>query len=113
MRHRWWVPAVLWGIFTTYSIVVSVRGGALGFLSVPRSHPWGLQVVLDLFVSLVVALRYLAPKARRLGVPRAPYVLATLTLGSVGLLLFVTHVEWAEARGEQARGEERGRADAP
>ena len=69
MRHRWWVPAVLWGIFTTYSIVVSVRGGALGFLSVPRSHPWGLQVLLDLFVSLVVALRYLAPKARRLGVP--------------------------------------------
>jgi hypothetical protein len=29
-----------------------------------------------------------------LGVPVAPYVLATLTLGSVGLLAFVTHVEW-------------------
>jgi hypothetical protein len=105
MRRRWLGPAALWVVFTGYSIAVSARAGVLGFLGVPGAHPWGLQVVLDLFVSLLVALVYIAPKARRVAVPIAPYALATLTLGSVGLLAFVTHVEWAAQRERAADGE--------
>ncbi|MBL8682055.1 MAG: hypothetical protein JNK05_23005 [Myxococcales bacterium] len=98
MPKRWMVAIAVWLVFTAYSVKVSVVGGVLGFLGVPAAHPWGLQIVLDLFIAMFVALSYLNPKARKVGVPRIPYVIATMTLGSVGLLLYFAHVEWASDR---------------
>lgn len=98
MKNRWMAVAAAWLLFSLYSLKIAAVGGPLGFLSLPSAHVWGAQVLMDLFLSLTVALTYLAPKARRVGVPVWPYVAATLTLGSVGLLAFVTHVEWAAER---------------
>lgn len=99
MRNRWMISALAWVAFTAYTMTVVVKGGPLGFVSLHLAHAWGMQVILDLVIAALVALYFIAPKARELRVPVAPYVLATLTLGSVGLLAFVTHVEWARSRG--------------
>lgn len=98
MPKRWMVVLAVWVVFTAYSVKVVFVGGALGFLGVASAHPWGVQVLLDLFLAIFVALSYLNPKAKKLGVPRLPYIIATMTLGNVGLLPYVAHVEWAAER---------------
>lgn len=100
MNPRWVAPLALWVLFTAYTIYVATVGGPVGFLTLPASHPWGLQVGLDLVISLAVALVYVSPEAKRHGVARLPFVLATCVLGSVGLLANVTRVEWARARAD-------------
>lgn len=98
MKNRWMAVAAAWLVFSLYTTVVMIKGGLLSLLTIPAAHPWGLQLIFDLFTALIVAMAFIAPKARRVGVPVVPYVLATLVLGSVGLLAFVTHVEWAAER---------------
>jgi|LNFM01.1.fsa_nt_gb hypothetical protein len=103
MPKRWMLAAAVWLCFAVYTLTVVRTGGVIGFLGIPAAHPWGLQVILDLFISLFVALTYVGPKASKVGVPRLPYILATCTLGSVGLLAYVAHVEWASDREGAAR----------
>lgn len=98
MRNRWMVFGAVWAVFSLYTVEVAIKGGPLGFLTLHLSHAWGLQVLLDLALALLVALWGVAPRAKAAGVPVAPYVIATMCLGNVGLLAFVTHVEWARSR---------------
>ncbi len=98
MRNRWIVSAAVWVVFSAYSLRVSLGAGVLWFVGLPSAHPWALQVIFDLFIALSVALFFIGPKAKELGIPRVPYVIATFLLGSVGLLAYVTHVEWARSR---------------
>jgi hypothetical protein len=102
MRNRWMISAAAWAVFTAYTVKVVIEGGPLGFVSLHLSHAWGMQVIVDLVLAAIVALLYVSPQARAVGVRPAPYVLATITLGSVGLLAFVTHVEWARQRRAEA-----------
>lgn len=98
MRNRWMVFGAVWAVFSLYTAEVAIKGGPLGFLMIPAAHPWGLQVLLDLVFALLIALWGVAPRAKAAGVPVLPYVIATVCLGNVGLLAFVTHVEWARSR---------------
>jgi len=107
MRNRWMLWAAIWAVFTAYSTEVAIKGGPLGFLGIPAAHPWGLQVLLDLMFALAIALWGVAPKARAANVPVVPYVIATLCLGNIGLLAFVTHVEWARSREVTTEGARR------
>lgn len=83
--------------FGTYSTFITVQHGYFGFLDLLR-EPWGPQVLTDLGIACWIAMSYIVPEARKLGIPRWPYVLATVGLGSIGILAYLTHRAWKLAR---------------
>ena len=61
--------------------------GFLGIFAVARS-PGGLQVFVDLVISLLLLLTFLVPHARRSGRNPWPWVILTFFLGSISPLLY-------------------------
>lgn len=85
--------------FTGWSVTVAMADGPLGFLTLAMRERWALQVLLDLAISLVVGWTWLRVDARERGIPAWPYMLGTLTLGSIGVLAYLIH---RELRGKAA-----------
>lgn len=81
--------------FTTYTLFVMAGNGVLGFLSLAANDPWGMQLLLDLGVMLVLFSIWLLRDAKARGLPGWPYVLATMTMGSIGALGYLVHRELA------------------
>ncbi|HEU4406128.1 MAG TPA: hypothetical protein VFS43_12755 [Polyangiaceae bacterium] len=85
------IPLVAGLAFTAYSLTVVATQG-LGAL-IPShlsdgSFGWPMQVFTDLVLMAVGFLVLAAPDARRRGITLWPYVLATLALGSIGMLAY-------------------------
>lgn len=89
--HKLVVPLLAFLAFTTYSLIVVATQG-LGAL-IP-SHlafgpfGWPLQVFIDLVLMAIAFLVFAVPDARRRGITVWPYVVATLALGSIGMLAY-------------------------
>lgn len=98
MSKRWVISAAAWLAFTAYTVTVVLRGDVLALAKLTFANAFSVQVFFDLVVAATVALVYVNPKAKALGVPRIPYILATAVVGSVGLLAYITHVEWAQSK---------------
>jgi hypothetical protein len=79
--------------FTLWSLTVAIGHGPLGFITNALEHPWGMQVLIDLSIALFVAWSWLRHDARERGIPAWPYILGTLTLGSIGVLAYLIHRE--------------------
>ncbi len=92
------ISAAAWVMFTAYTTIVVLRGDVLSLAKLTFSNAFSVQVFFDLVVAATVALVYVSPKAKALGVPRIPYIIATALVGSVGLLAYITHVEWAQSK---------------
>lgn len=75
--------------FLLFSLWVGATHGALGFLTLAAREPWGLQVLLDLAISLGFVIVWMVGDARRRGVTVWPFVAATILLGSVGSLTYL------------------------
>jgi hypothetical protein len=75
-------------VFAAYSTWVVWDQGYTGFLSLAWREPWGMQMLLDLTLALVMVLRGLVPHARKRNVTPWPWILATIVLGSVGPLAY-------------------------
>lgn len=86
------VPFLAWSLFAVAS------EGPLGFWWEHTDSAWGVQVWFDLLIAVALGLSLLAPRARALGEPVAPWVAATLCLGGIGLLAFAARVIWLEGR---------------
>ena len=85
--------------FVTYTAIVAADYGLVAFLKAAIDNTAVLQVSLDLVISVVIALTFVARDARLRGLPFVPYLVATLFLGSIGLLAYLLHRTW---RGEPA-----------
>lgn len=85
--------------FTTYSIVVSIEHGPLGFLDVLLGGGWNTQVFLDLGLMLLGFSTLAVPDAKRHGIPFLPYFIATSLLGSIGMLSYFVHRQMRALRG--------------
>ncbi|MEO7735971.1 MAG: hypothetical protein ABIY55_33755, partial [Kofleriaceae bacterium] len=68
--------------------VVATQGGYLGFVELVRRDRWGLQLLLDLLIMSWFALGWVRSDARKRGIATWPYVVATLLLGSIGILSY-------------------------
>ena len=75
--------------FTGFTLWVCLQHGVLGFVPLVRGEPWGLQMMLDLIIALVVALRWVISDARRRGHSPWPFAVATVLLGSIGVLAYL------------------------
>ncbi|MFV8749998.1 hypothetical protein ACNOYE_05580 [Nannocystaceae bacterium ST9] len=84
--------------FTVYTVVVAVGHGPLGFLAVHEQGGWNLQVFLDLVLALLGFYVLAAPDAKRHGISHWPYFVASLLLGSIGMLAYFVHRELRSLR---------------
>jgi len=97
------LPLLILLAFGTFSAELVRADGYTGFLTVAAREKWALQMLLDVGIACTVAgFLWLVPDAKKRGIPAWPYLVATLFLGSVGLLAYLVHREvkaaWSSAR---------------
>ena len=63
--------------------------GYIGLFEYQLDSPAGLQVLVDLVIALLLVLIWLVPNAKKNGRNPLPWVLLTLTAGSIGPLLYL------------------------
>ena len=83
------IAAVVLAAFGAYSIWVVWSYGYFGFLSLAGREPWAMQMLLDLVIACSFGSGWMLADARRRGIAAWPFVLATVALGSIGLLAYV------------------------
>jgi len=87
--------------FGAFSVYCAFTEGPLGFLPLVTGHEWGLQMFLDIGVSLVIASFWIVPDAKKHGINPWPYLVSCAALGSLSALAYVVH---REVRGGSAVG---------
>lgn len=88
----WRVPAVLSGAFLAWSLFAVLTEGPTGFWTEHVRNRWGNQIFFDLLLGIGVAMSFLVPEARCVGVRPLPWTLLTLATGCIGLLAFLARV---------------------
>ena len=74
---------------TAYAIY---EHGYMGFFDVLTGDAVGMQIFADLLIALTMVLVWMWRDAQRRGIAVVPYVLLTLTLGSIGPLVYLIRV---------------------
>ncbi len=92
------VLVVLLAAFSAYSGYVIVTEGYFGFIALALRERWGMQVIIDLFISLTIAWGWLRHDAKERGIVAWPYQVATFFLGSIAVLAYLIHRELAGKR---------------
>lgn len=80
---------VLFADFLVFTAWVIYRDGYMVFADVFLGSAAGVQVLIDLTISLALVATWMIRDARERGVSVAPYLLITLFLGSLGPLLYL------------------------
>jgi hypothetical protein len=80
-------------LFTSWSLWVAATHGPLGFLPLASKEPWAAQMLVDLVISLALAMGWLVPDAKRSDISPWPYVALTLLVGSISPLAYLVHRE--------------------
>jgi hypothetical protein len=83
------LAAIVLLAFGAFSTWVVIDQGYFGFLALARHDAWGLQMLLDLVISCSFGIGWMVADARRRKIAVAPFVIATVLLGSIGLLAYV------------------------
>lgn len=78
-------------LFTIYSVSVMLAEGYTGFLTVAWNEAWGGQMLVDLVIALGLFLFWMHDDSRAHEIPELPYVILTLTTGSIGALAYLVH----------------------
>jgi hypothetical protein len=92
MRGLWRFPALLCVAFLMWSTYAIATGGPAGFWPEHTRHAWGNQIWFDLLLAAGVALAFLVPQARRLGMQPLPWVILVICTGSIGLLAMASRI---------------------
>lgn len=78
--------------FTVFSLWVTITHGYTGFLALAAREPWALQMLLDLALACSFGVGWMFGDAKKHALPRPwPFLVATLFLGSIGLLGYVIY----------------------
>ena len=86
----------LFGGFSGYTAVTIAREGVMPLWLNHTNNLWGIQVWWDLLLSVGIALFFIAPRARKVGMSIAPWALFVAATASIGLLAMVARVFWLE-----------------
>lgn len=82
------IAAVLLAAFGAFSLWVVATQGYFGFVALAGREPWALQMLIDLVIALSVAIGWMTGDARKRGIATWPYIVATVALGSLGILAY-------------------------
>ncbi|MEO1200854.1 MAG: hypothetical protein AAFX39_16800 [Pseudomonadota bacterium] len=96
MRNAWFWPALLAVIFLSWSVIAIIVEGPLGFWHEHIRGFWSNQIWFDLLLAASVALVWLVPKARNLGMRPLPWVILVILSGSIGLMFMLARILFLE-----------------
>ncbi|MEL7686556.1 hypothetical protein AAG596_03560 [Citromicrobium bathyomarinum] len=96
------LAALLCGAFAAYTAVQIASEGVVGFFTNHTANLTGLQVWIDLIMCTVLALFFIAPRARAAGMNLLPWTLLVGCTASIGLLAMVARLFWLERRAQAA-----------
>ncbi len=89
LRSRALAAGVVLAVFAAYSLWVIAGHGVLGFVTLALREPWAMQLLVDLAIACTFAVGWMAHDARKHGIVLWPFVVATVLVGSIGLLGYV------------------------
>ena len=98
VQERWWIAAALATGFIAFSAFPIMQEGYLGFIPNHTQDLWGTQVWYDLVIVVIVALVFIVPRAKAVGMNVLPWVLAVSLTASIALLPMVARLFWLESR---------------
>ena len=94
--RRWRAAAGLSAAFLLFTLLTVWVQGPLGFLEEHTRTLWSSQIWLDLLLGVSVALWFMVPPARALGM-RVPLWLSLVVLtGNIGLLAMLARIWWLQ-----------------
>jgi len=91
MSKRVVLPSLALIVFVAWSMWLVADDSYLGFLRLAWREPWAAQMLTDLVVACFLVSSWMIRDARARRLPVAPYLIATLCLGSVGPLAYLIH----------------------
>lgn len=98
MKFRLFSLIAVFAAFSIYTAVVVLDQGYVGFVALAMTGGWAAQIFVDLCIALGLFALWMLGDARTYGISAWPYVLAILTLGSIGALAYLLHRAILEAR---------------
>lgn len=83
--------AVVWVVFTAFSLPIALEHGFFGFLTLSAREPWALQMLLDLLIALSLFAGFVIKDAKEKGLRAWPWLIAMFLLGSIGALPYLLY----------------------
>jgi hypothetical protein len=89
------LAALVLAVFGAFSCWVVATRGYFGFIRLAEHEPWALQMLIDLVIACAFAMTWLVRDARKRGIASWPFVVATLLLGTIGVLAYCVRRSFA------------------
>jgi hypothetical protein len=99
MNSRIIALGVVFVAFAIFTAEAFADMGLIGFFAAHEANMATRQVFIDLVIALTIVLGFVWGDAKERGLPRLPYVVATLLLGSFGPLAYLIHRELSARSG--------------
>lgn len=93
----WAIPACLACALLLWTLKAALQEGATGFWPEHTRNLWGNQIWFDLLLAAALALTFMIPRARAVGMRTVPWTLLVLASGSIGLLALYARIIYLEA----------------
>lgn len=90
------IAAVLFTLFSLFTVATIAHDGAWTVIENHTVNFWGIQVWYDLLISVGIALFFIAPRARKVGMSIPLWVVFVGLTASIGLLAMVARLFWLE-----------------
>jgi hypothetical protein len=94
---NWLLPAGAAAAFVLWTLIAIVHEGATGFWIEHTRNLWANQIWFDLLFAAALALTFMLPRARALGMRTLPWTVLVLATGSIGLLAMAARILFLEA----------------
>jgi len=89
MNIKQLVAEVILIAFSAFSVYVVYQYGYVGLFKQALTNAATIQVLLDLSIALTIVMVWMWQDAQKQNIAPLPYILLTLTLGSIGPLLYL------------------------
>ncbi|KAA8494751.1 hypothetical protein FVE85_2992 [Porphyridium purpureum] len=86
VKKSWVAPAVASAGFLGYSILTVVKEGPMGFWIDHTRDLWGVQIWMDLLLSVAVGWTLMMPRAKKVDMNLPFWGVLTLLTGNIGFL---------------------------
>ncbi len=92
---------LLFADFVGLTVYALATEGLVGIVELVTASAWGVQITFDLVIALTIVLFWMVKDAREREISVAPFVIATLCLGSIGPLAYLIRREVFKGRAPQ------------
>ncbi|MDE0692310.1 MAG: hypothetical protein OXI55_08730 [Gammaproteobacteria bacterium] len=101
--RAWMFPATTCVAFLAWTLYALANDGLVAIWQEISRSLWSNQIFIDLLIAAAIALAFLVPEARRLGMKPLPWVIATAATGCIALLAMLARMLFLRAREASAR----------